>query len=263
MNLEPPLSLVCTEYRVRLTNGSLSQPLIVGAEDDTGTMREVVLKVRTPDRGVHFGPTSLACELICAILARALNLPVPQYAIVEIPPNFPDVVPDPDIKNLLAANIGENFATIYQHGYSIWFPAMPKSSSVLDDLEEFVGFDTVVLNHDRTAQKPNLLVKGEDFMLIDHSLALHPLLPANYLMDAARVLKHCSARVLYQKSRKYEEPGQRWKVQIGTSDLDRLRSLIPTSWETKPGELDKIFDFLSQRPLIFSHNSQHLRSVLL
>ena len=58
-----------------------------------------------------------------------------------------------------------------------------RSPEVINQLEGVVSFDAKVLNGDRTAQKPNLLVQGNQLLLIDHSLALPVHIPGNLTRD--------------------------------------------------------------------------------
>ena len=195
-----------------------------------------------------------------------MNLPVPNYAVIDVPKNFPGVVADTEVSALLANNLGENFGTIYYPGYAVWAPSDTKSPDVLEDLEQLVGFDTVVLNHDRSMSKPNLLVRGESFLLIDHSLALPVVIPQSpfgptSLMDEGDVRKHCSATAVQRKGRQFNEPTHAWTQALTASDLTRMRQMVPASWETRAGDLDKIFDFLDKRPLVFPQIVADLRRI--
>ncbi len=92
--LQPPTLLKAEEYRGEKLSGE-TRPLLIGARTSDGkTAVEVILKLRRPDSGIHFEGTSLACALICAVLARALGLPVEDYAIVEVTkvPGCPSLV---------------------------------------------------------------------------------------------------------------------------------------------------------------------------
>src|SRR5690348_3944894 len=64
-----PLELTCFEYRGRMRAG-MTQSHKVVARDARGRAVNIVLKLRDPGtpRG-HFGPTSLATELLVAVLA--------------------------------------------------------------------------------------------------------------------------------------------------------------------------------------------------
>jgi hypothetical protein len=89
----------------------------MAARDADGQALEIVLKVREPAaRNGHFGATSLACELICAVLARSLRLSVPDYFIVEVPRSLPQYIPSDSARRLLQNNQGLNFGTQYLEG---------------------------------------------------------------------------------------------------------------------------------------------------
>jgi hypothetical protein len=103
--LQAPLNLSCFEYRRHL-KGGVTNPLLVAARDASGESVEVVLKVRKPEsRAGHFGATSLACELICAILARSIELSVPDYAVVEVPRELISAIPYETARRVLANNV--------------------------------------------------------------------------------------------------------------------------------------------------------------
>lgn len=92
--LEGPERLFAFEFRRRLSGG-VTRPALVVATDEDGTEVEIVVKCRRPDvRDGHFGPTSLACELICAVLARGMGISVPDYYVVEISSQLAKSVPD-------------------------------------------------------------------------------------------------------------------------------------------------------------------------
>lgn len=268
LHLEAPQRLVAFEPRDRLSSagpsGGASRPPLVYAQDELGATYQVVLKVRNPDSGTHFGPTSLACEMICSVLARALGLPVPDYFIIDIPSGFGALLlpEEPDYAALLTANEGENFGCEYHEGYAIWPLEQPRSVEAQETLESLLVFDTAVGNGDRTYSKPNLLAKGENYLLIDHSLAMMPEWPAHAVPGSDFWLKHCAADALSNKRHAFREPFGAWISGISEEDIERLRSFIPLSWEKSHGDLDKIFDYLTGRPLAFETLSQQIRSVL-
>jgi len=252
--IEDPLQLECFEYRRRLAGGR-TLPLLAAAMDNDGREYQVVLKLRHPEaRDGHFGPTSLACELVCAMLARAVGLPVPEYAIVRIPPELPQAIPDESIRRLLSRNVGENFGSAYREGYALWDPDYrPRSTEVLEALEEVLTFDATVINGDRKREKPNLLWRGDNLLMIDHSLALpmhlwsedverSPLFPDD------EITQHCTFRALTGTARTFSTLLPLWASDISPADILRLRASIPADWETQPGDLDRVFRFIEERP---------------
>lgn len=115
--IHPPKLLRGVEYKTRL-EGGLSRPLLIVAQDQNSEKFKVVLKTRRPDPcSSTFGPTSLSCELICSVLARAFGLPVPDYYIVSIDPAFCSLIVERDVRELLERNCGDNFGCLYHQGY--------------------------------------------------------------------------------------------------------------------------------------------------
>ncbi|WP_409520034.1 HipA family kinase [Pulveribacter sp.] len=139
-----------------------SMPAVVEA-DDLGLY---VLKFRGAGQGVR----ALMAEIICAGLARALGLPVPEMVLAELDPELARTEPDPEIQDLIRASAGLNVALDYLPG-SVNFD--PAADAVTPDFaSRLVWFDALVSNVDRTARNTNLLVWHGRPWLIDHGAAL-------------------------------------------------------------------------------------------
>jgi hypothetical protein len=256
------------EYRKHLRDG-VTQPLLVVARDPDGRAVEVVLKVRKPaSRDGHFGATSLACELICAVLARSINLSVPDYFIVEVPRSFPSSIPQESARRLLQKNQGLNFATRYIEDSMLWNPSKTEGRPP-EALEHILAFDATVINGDRRFDNPNLLwLGGEEFYLIDHSCALPMALWKDAEIDASplfpetKTREHCTYPSLKGRGIAFVECLGQWAGRIDESTLDELRAFIPDSWEEKPRDIDRIFRFLSKRPSRFSEIQNELRRIV-
>lgn len=114
------------------------------------------------------------------------------------------------------------------------------------------------MNGDRKREKPNLLVRGENLLLIDHSLALPVFLwgadvvdPPSALYPEETVRAHCTFDAVRDQGRAFGRVHSSWGNGITTADLGRIREAIPSTWERRPGDLDKVFNFLSGRPGAF------------
>ncbi len=124
-------------------------------------------------RGAGQGARVLVAELVVGGLARALGLPVPDLAVVELPAEFGRAERDPEIQELLRRSAGTNVALRYLEGA---FNFDPLAAGDLVDAEfaaRLVWFDAFVTNPDRTARNPNLLVWRRRPWLIDHGAALY------------------------------------------------------------------------------------------
>lgn len=264
-----PVRLHCVEFRGRLEGGQ-TRPFIVHAEDNHGHGRDMVLKVRQPDNSDnHFGATSLATELLCSALARAIGLDVPDYAVVEVVDAFADLVPDVAAKATLKANIGLNFGSAFLEGFSEWSPDHKHPSERhIQLLESLLVFDATVLNDDRRASRPNLLWRGQRLIPIDHSLtlAVYVWRPGGVdhmtLLTDLQIRDHCAFQALSERNLPFDAVFEQWAAQITNLALDTFRPHIPASWETTPGHLDQIFAFLKARPQAFEAITMTLRRVV-
>ncbi|AVP59056.1 aminotransferase class I and II [Pulveribacter suum] len=139
-----------------------SLPAVVEA-DDLGLY---VLKFRGAGQGVR----ALMAEIICARLAGALGLALPEVVLAELDAELARTEPDPEIQDLIRASAGPNVALDYLPGAINFDPAADHVSS--DFASRLVWFDTLVSNVDRTARNTNLLVWQGQPWLIDHGACL-------------------------------------------------------------------------------------------
>ena len=151
-----------TRYVTPLREGG-SLPALVAASDDG----LYVLKLR----GAGQGPKALVAEVVAGELGRALGLPVPELALVELDPELARAEPDPEIQELLWASAGLNLGVDFLPGSLPFAPAAgPAPDPEL--AARIVWFDALVTNVDRTPRNPNLLLWHGRLWLIDHGAAL-------------------------------------------------------------------------------------------
>lgn len=270
--LQPPPRLTCVEVRDRFKKRSYTKPVYVVAEDEDGNLIDMVMKVRHPDvptgRG-HYEGTSLACELICAMLARGLGMRVPDYAILEVRTPLGERARSAELRELLRRNIGENFGTVFIEGAQDWQPGpLDRRSTISDAVEGVLVFDSTVINGDRQQEKSNLLWDGQDIFLIDHSVAL-PVhrwdqgdIIASPLFPEEKVKEHCGYVSLQGHGRRFDGLLNAWRERISPDEIAQLRAAIPSSWEQRDGDLDRVFKFLEGREVRFDETSAHLRRIV-
>ena len=124
-------------------------------------------------RGAGQGAKALVAELIAGLLARALDLPTPGLAIVEVPPPFGRSEPDPEIQDLLRASHGINVGARYLDGAFNFDPGAAGALVSAELAARIVWFDAFLTNPDRTHRNPNILVWKRQPWLIDHGAALY------------------------------------------------------------------------------------------
>jgi hypothetical protein len=124
-------------------------------------------------RGAGQGARALLAELIVGMIARELGLPVPELAVIEVPPPFGRGEPDPEIQELLQRSHGVNVGLRYLDG-AFNFDAYAAGDLVTPEFATtLVWLDALTTNPDRTPRNPNLLVWERRPWLIDHGSALY------------------------------------------------------------------------------------------
>lgn len=162
------MTIEAIEYRLELTSGS-TRPLVLQCEAPNGEKSDYVVKLKSASKTGVFG---LASEWICAGLAGNLNLVTPHAEIVQISREFADAVPNDSVKARLLANLGANFGSQYlTGGYTTWPKNRPLARSLRRLAVDILCFDVFVQNLDRRTEKPNVLWKNEEIVIVDHEMA--------------------------------------------------------------------------------------------
>jgi hypothetical protein len=154
-------AVTATRYVTPLREGG-SLPGLMEA-DDLGTY---VVKWRAAGQGVNV----LVAEVICAELARALDLPVPALVTVDVVPELAVGEPDVEVQELLQRSAGRNLGLDYLPG-ALDFEA--GADGVDPELAgRVLWFDALIGNVDRSWRNPNMLFWHGRLQLIDHGAAL-------------------------------------------------------------------------------------------
>ncbi|MGA2926450.1 MAG: HipA family kinase [Solirubrobacteraceae bacterium] len=155
--------VTATRYVAPLREGG-SLPGLVEADDDG----LYVMKFRGAGQGI----AALAAEVVAGELARSLGLLVPDLVVAELDPELARAEPDVEIQELAQASVGDNLGVDFLPGA---LPFTPSAAHSLDPAlaADLVWFDALVMNVDRTARNPNLLVWHGRTWLIDHGAAFY------------------------------------------------------------------------------------------
>jgi hypothetical protein len=216
-------TICATRYVTPMREGG-SLPGIVEA-DDLGLY---VVKFR----GAAQGLPVLVAELLCGELGRALDLPVPDIALVEFDPIFANAEPDRELQDLLRASGGLNLGIDYLPGSIAYQPARPRGvDSAL--ASAIVWFDAYIMNVDRTAKNPNLLVWHNKLWMIDHGAALYVHHAWNAPSRVARSrFPLIKDHVLLPLAGEIADAAARLQPLVTTDLIDRLLGLVPDEWLT-------------------------------
>lgn len=245
-------TVAATRYVTPLREGG-SLPALVEADDDG----LYVVKLR----GAGQGPKALVAELIVGELARALGLPVPELAFVELDPHLPDAEPDPEIQELLAASAGLNVGLDFLPRALPYSPATEGLAIDPALAAAVVWLDAFSENVDRTPRNPNLMTWHGRLWLIDHGAALYKqhagLDPANAQGPFAAIRDH----VLLPVAGSIAEADARLAPLVTPELLERLVAQVPVAWlgEVPP---QRYVDYLTARltaPRAFAEEAERAR----
>ncbi len=164
MTVPQPLPRATAMRYVQPLREGGSLPAVVDTEDGL-----YVVKFR----GAGQGPRALVAELLVGLMAQHLGLPVPELALVDLPPPFGRSEPDPEIQDLLRRSHGLNIGLRYLDGAFNFDPAAAGDVVTPDFAARLVWLDAFVTNPDRTHRNPNLLVWRRGPWLIDHGAAIY------------------------------------------------------------------------------------------
>jgi len=163
------IPLVKAASVLKVLSRGRTKPCLILANDEEGNDLEVVLKWRAAP---ELKATGLVCELISALLAEDLDLPVPKPFLVEVPDGFHAGIATPEVSKLAQASVGLNFGSQkLPPGFTTWAKDRPIPFLLRPTAAEIFAFDVLTQNPDRRQVNPNLLTNGEELYLCDHEQA--------------------------------------------------------------------------------------------
>lgn len=207
-------------YVLPLREGG-SLPGVVEA-DDLGTY---VVKFR----GAGQGAKVLVAEIVVGELARALGLPVPDLALIELDPALSSAEPDEEVQDLLRASAGLNLAMDYLPGSVTLDPTVDPVDPQL--AAQVLWLDALVDNVDRTWRNPNLLLWHRRPWLIDHGSSLwwhHTWRSRESAIT--RQLRDAENHVLLRCAGPLDEADEALAPLVDEALLNRLLALVPDAW---------------------------------
>lgn len=219
----------------------------------SGRTRPAVIACDLPDGGevecvvklgghVESAPHQPVCELVAALLAVDLGLPVAEPILVEITPEFANAIPasNSSARTRCSEALGWTFATRHlPAGYSLLPVDKAPARALLPTLAELYAFDGLIQHADRTATNPNCLVRGNDLRFFDHDQAfgfLFSLFDPEPIDDGetyAFLSRHFARPHLVRDRAQFTRLEGAWEA-ISADAVARYGKLIPDSW---PGNL--------------------------
>jgi len=160
--------VLATEFHGIVPKGGSTKPWVVEAIDPSGRADFFVVKMFTPKQIQQ--QNAVSKEVFGNVLARAFDLPVPDFAFVRFDKPFLETLQSPYSETERASAQGLRFGSRFASGHAIWDDAVPSDHIDLQKMACIYAFDNLVRNLDRGGfrKKPNLLVRDGAFLLIDH-----------------------------------------------------------------------------------------------
>ena len=198
-----------------------SMPAIV--EGDDGFL--YVLKFR----GAGQGTKALIAELLGGEIARKLGFNVPELVFADLDVAFGRTEPDEEIQDLLKFSTGLNLGLHYLSGSITYDPGVSKINETL--ASKIVWLDALLMNMDRTAKNPNMLIWHKDIWLIDHGAALyfhHSW--DNYQKSSLSPFILIKDHILLPQATKIEEVSLFLSDLLNPDFIEKIVQLIPEDW---------------------------------
>jgi hypothetical protein len=165
--------LIATQFERFMTSGRTSPAVFGCRNNEDDPVGEYVIKLRGA-----VGEQGSINELVGNRLASWFQIPVPEPAVVSIGAELARIAAGirPEKASLLISSAGLNFGSEALIGFSTW----PVDKHIPEALRqcaiEIFAFDALIQNPDRRQSNPNLLTKGDRFVVYDHEIAFSFLL---------------------------------------------------------------------------------------
>ena len=230
-------------YILPLREGG-SLPALAEADDDF----KYVLKFRGAGHGVKM----LISELLGGLIAKVLELPIPELVFANLDVDFGRTEADEEIQDLLKFSEGLNLGLHFLSGAIAYDPSV-KVDPLL--ASKIVWLDGYITNIDRTFKNTNLLMWKKELWLIDNGASLyfhhswmnfdkHALSPFTYIKD----------HVLLSQATMLPEADQFAKTVLNDEILKKIVEMIPLEWlhwndtDDSPEQIKEVyFNFLKTR----------------
>ncbi|HVU50967.1 MAG TPA: HipA family kinase [Polyangia bacterium] len=221
-------TVTAVRYVTPLREGG-SMPALV--EGDDGALWVVKL------RGAGQGTRALIAEIVVGELARALGLPVPELALVELAAPLGRAEPDPEVRELLLGSVGSN-AGLAHLPAAVGFDRAAREAIPGALASRVVALDAFATNVDRTPRNPNLLWSGGRLWLIDHGAALYFHHDWNGGVEGAkRPFVLVRDHVLLPWADDLAGAGRELAARLDDATLGRALDMVPDDWFVLSPEL--------------------------
>jgi len=252
-----------TRYITPLREGG-SLPALAEADDD--------FKYVVKFRGSGHGAKAVISELIGGLVAKLLNLRVPELVFVQLDEAFGQTEGDEEIQDLLQGSRGLNLGLHFLSGALTYDPITTKVDGRTASM--IVWMDAFLTNVDRTVRNTNMLMWHKELWLIDHGATLyfhHSW--TNHEKQALTPFSLIKDHVLLPFADQLEVVDSECKSILTDEVIRDIVNLIPDEWagtleagETTESVREVYYQFLTSRihnSDIFLNEAQNARKTLI
>jgi hypothetical protein len=155
---------------INVLPGGTTRPWAVYVLGHDGRPQQFVVKL-FKDKPLQSQP-AVANEVFGSVMAELFDLQTPNIAFIEFTNEFIDTLAPPQRHQLSTAQPGYKFGCRYIEVPFRYSTALATRFVANYDIESIYAFDNLILNRDRDAIKPNMLLVGQDAFLIDHEISI-------------------------------------------------------------------------------------------
>ena len=214
-------TVTATRYVTPLREGG-SVPALVEADDDGLYVVKLL--------GAGHGRKALVAELLAGLIARHLDLPIPDLVLVELDGALSKAEPDQEIQELLARSAGTNLGLDFLPGALAFAPVAGPAPDP-DLAAAVVWLDAYTTNVDRTPRNPNIVVWHRRPYLIDHGSALYIHHTwAEPAAHARRPFVQIADHVMLPYAGPIPEADERLASRLDRAVLESFAAAIPDVW---------------------------------
>lgn len=216
---------------------SANQPLLIsGVDKATVEKGSFVVKLKAAAR---MSPDASMRELLASFLAMEMGIPVVEPAIIEITPEFVELLKASPSWTVGNKSLGYNYGSKYIRDYSVLLVNKRLTEQQLPLAQDALAFDIFIQNSDRTNLKPNMLTNGRNLVILDHEIAFGfifaPFLTANIweMQEQHKnwISQHCLLPLVKGEDFDYEAFDSKFDT-LSDAFWQKAWELIPEEWRT-------------------------------
>ncbi len=153
---------------IRVLEEGSTHPWVVQVLVKDEKLQKYVLKVFNPNTLAQYN--AVAHEVIANQLAKLLDLHVPDIALIELDVDFLQALSQKEKSQIKSSDHRPKFGIVLIDNATTYRQSQ-KMALQEYEYEDIYAFDNLIYNTDRRVNKPNLLLKLDNYFLIDHELS--------------------------------------------------------------------------------------------